>query len=148
MLEFLSPFKGKVYSIEDVPSETFSQRMMGDGFAIELDDTLVVAPFDGTIQVAFPTGHAVAIVSDSGVELLIHLGIDTYVVGEGVFKLLIEEGQKVTKGTPLVEVDLERLKANQACLISPLVFTSGQKVNLLKANQFVSALESSLIELV
>ncbi len=83
--KFVSPIEGKILPITDVPDEVFSQKMMGDGFAIEPKNGTVVSPVDGVITTVFPTKHAIGITAENGLELLIHFGIDTVnLKGEGL----------------------------------------------------------------
>ena len=85
-IEVLAPLTGQLISIDGVNDPVFSQRMMGDGFAIIPEETSVYAPFDATIEVLFPTGHAIGLKSANGLEMLIHIGIDTVNSKSGSFK--------------------------------------------------------------
>lgn len=121
---FVSPIKGEILPITEVPDQVFSGKMMGDGFAIVPAEGTVVSPVDGKIVNLFPTKHAIGILSDSGREILIHFGIDTVnLKGQG-FETLVSENDTVTKGQPLLKVDLEYIKNNATSIITPIVFTN------------------------
>ncbi|AMA73607.1 glucose-specific PTS transporter subunit IIBC [Aneurinibacillus thermoaerophilus] len=127
---FIMPIDGKVVDLKDVPDQVFSQKMMGDGFAIEPDNGEVVSPIDGTVTTLFPTKHAVGLLADNGREVLIHFGIDTVKLqGEG-FEALVEQGAKVKAGQPLLRVNLNEIKGKVPSTITPIIFTnlSGEKV--------------------
>jgi glucose-specific phosphotransferase system IIBC component len=124
---FASPLNGTIHPITDVPDQVFSGKMMGDGFAIMPSDGTVVAPVDGKVLTFFPTKHALGLQSLDGREILIHVGIDTVnLKGEG-FEALVEQGDDVMKGQPLLEVDLERIKDKVPSLMTPIVFTNLQE---------------------
>ncbi|WAA09205.1 glucose-specific PTS transporter subunit IIBC [Fervidibacillus albus] len=124
---YISPLKGTIKPITDVPDKVFSQKMMGDGFAIEPEDGTVVAPVDGKIINAFPTKHAIGILSKGGRELLIHFGLDTVnLKGQG-FTVMVSEGDEVKAGQPLMKADLEFIKKNATSSITPIVFTNLQE---------------------
>ena len=137
---------GQVLPLENVADQVFSTKMMGDGFAIEPTDGKVVAPVDGEIAVAFPTGHAYGIVTKQGVEILLHLGIDTVELDGAGFEPQVKVGDKVKAGDTLALMDLEAIKAAGKPLTSMLIFTSGQSVNLLKEGQNVSVNDADLFE--
>ncbi|UOE93336.1 glucose-specific PTS transporter subunit IIBC [Alkalihalobacillus sp. LMS39] len=119
-----APLEGKLLPISAVPDQVFSSKMMGDGFAIEPKDGLVVSPVDGKIVNIFPTKHALGIETDTGKEILIHVGIDTVnLKGEG-FETLVEQGATITKGQPLLRFDLEYIEKNATSIITPIVFTN------------------------
>jgi glucose-specific phosphotransferase system IIA component len=121
---FVSPLKGTIMPLGDVPDPVFSQKMMGDGFAILPSDGTVVSPVDGTVLTVFPTKHAIGLQSNKGREILIHVGIDTVKLqGEG-FEALVAEGDKVRAGQPLLEVDLDAVKDRVPSLITPIIFTN------------------------
>lgn len=128
---FVSPIKGEIKPITEVPDAVFSGKMMGDGFAIVPAEGIVVSPVDGKIVNLFPTKHAIGLLSDSGREILIHFGIDTVnLKGEG-FEALVSENDRVQKGQPLLKVDLEHIKNNAKSTITPIVFTNlaeGEKI--------------------
>lgn len=136
MLEFLkrnnrkivAPISGEIMKITEVPDHVFSEKMVGDGVAIQPKDGLVVAPCDGTVVQIFPTNHAIGIRTKDGIEILIHLGIDTVELkGEG-FQRIIEEGQSVKKGDPLIRMDLETIEGNHKSTISPVIITNMEMV--------------------
>lgn len=133
-----SPITGQAGSIETAPDDAFAGKLLGDGAAIEPAAEEVLAPEDGEIGFIFDTKHAIGFLSDSGISLLIHVGIDTVKLnGEG-FEVLVENGQKVKKGTPLLRLNLEYLRANAPSLVSPVICTEleeNQKIRLLKEGE-------------
>ena len=145
--DFVSPMSGKVYKLSDIADEGFSSGAMGEGFAIELSESKVTSPCDGVITAVFPTKHAYGIETSDGKEILIHIGMDTVELnGEG-FESFVKAGDKVKKGDLIVCVDLEYIKNNEKSLISPIIFTDGTKINLLKENALVKNGEGKIIEL-
>ncbi|MGM0793199.1 MAG: glucose-specific PTS transporter subunit IIBC [Bacillota bacterium] len=121
---FVSPIKGEIKPITDVPDAVFSGKMMGDGFAIVPSEGTIVSPVDGKIVNLFPTKHALGLLSDSGREILIHVGIDTVnLKGQG-FETLVKENDRVEKGQPLLKVDLDFVKENAPSIMTPIVFTN------------------------
>ena len=106
-----APVKGTLVALSDVPDEVFASGTMGQGIAIEPEENVVKSPVAGTVSLVYPTGHAIGITSDKGAEILIHIGIDTVNLKGKHFKALIEQGQKVTVGTPLVEFDSQAIQA-------------------------------------
>ncbi|MBH0231118.1 glucose-specific PTS transporter subunit IIBC [Halobacillus yeomjeoni] len=148
-LEFVSPIKGKVMPITEVPDQVFSGKMMGDGFAIEPVDGKIVSPVNGKVLNVFPTKHAIGLQADNGMEILIHIGIDTVgLKGEG-FTDLISEGDEVKQGQAMMEVDLDYVKENAPSIITPIVFTNleeGQSVEV-KASGEVNHNDPDIIEI-
>lgn len=123
--------KGEVTALENVPDVVFSQKMLGDGFAMIPENGIVVAPIDGKLIQIFPTNHAFGIETDSGLEILVHIGIDTVdLKGEG-FKRLVEVDTHVKAGTPIIEVDLDYVGKHAKSLITPVVITNPDKVKTL-----------------
>ncbi|WP_072906664.1 sucrose-specific PTS transporter subunit IIBC [Anaerobranca californiensis] len=118
-----SPIKGEMVNLNEVPDKTFAEGILGQGFAINPFDGKVYSPVDGKVMMAFETGHAVAI-NSSGAELLIHFGIDTVKLGGEGFKLLVNNGDEVKVGTPLLEVDLDKIKDKVPSVITPVVITN------------------------
>lgn len=127
--EYLAaPFAGEVIELKNVPDEAFAQKMLGDGFAITPVENTVKAPCAGEIVQMFSTGHAVGIKSKKGLEVLVHIGIDTVELdGEG-FTKLVENGDQVELGTPLIEIDLDYLKENAPSIVTPVIITNIEKV--------------------
>ncbi len=118
-----SPITGLAADLSTVPDEAFAGKMMGDGAAVTPEDPYVRAPEDGEVAFVFDTKHAIGFVMDSGVSILIHVGIDTVKLnGEG-FEALVESGQTVKKGDPMLKLDLEYLKAHAPSLVSPVLCT-------------------------
>ncbi|UJL45678.1 PTS glucose transporter subunit IIA [Virgibacillus sp. NKC19-16] len=143
---FLSPITGNVVKMEDVPDEVFSQKLMGDGVAIEPTEGIVVAPFDGEVAQFFQTKHAVGIRGTNGLEVLIHIGLETVALnGEG-FEGFVEQGDHVKAGDKLVAFDLELIKAKADTVISPVVITNGEMVeSLIKSEEKVVAHGESVL---
>ncbi len=120
----VSPMKGEIISITEVPDEVFSGKMMGDGFAIVPEEGTVVSPVNGKIMTVFPTKHAIGILSDGGKEILIHVGLDTVnLQGEG-FETLVGEGDIVEAGQAILKADLEVIGRKAKSIVTPIVFTS------------------------
>ncbi|MED1467078.1 PTS glucose transporter subunit IIA [Bacillus salipaludis] len=120
----LMPLEGQVVSIETVPDPVFSQKMMGDGFAILPSNGTVISPVDGEVLSIFPTKHAVSLKDRNGREILIHIGLDTVILkGEG-FTTFVKDGQRVKKGQKLIEVDFESIKNKVPSIITPIIFTN------------------------
>ncbi|WP_276210583.1 PTS sugar transporter subunit IIA [Heyndrickxia coagulans] len=129
--ELVAPMSGKVVQIEDVPDEVFSQKMIGDGIAIEPDEGVVVSPVDGEIVQFFPTKHAVGLKTKSGLEILIHIGMETVALnGEG-FEGFVQQGDRVKAGDKLVSFDLEQIRERAESIISPVVITNFDAVDTL-----------------
>ncbi|HBG9341110.1 TPA: PTS transporter subunit IIABC [Staphylococcus aureus] len=125
-----APLTGEVTPLSEVPDQVFSEKMMGDGIAIKPSQGEVRAPFNGKIQMIFPTKHAIGLVSDSGLELLIHIGLDTVKLnGEG-FTLHVEEGQEVKQGDLLINFDLDCIRNHAKSDITPIIVTQGNITNL------------------
>lgn len=138
--------EGKVLNITEVPDPVFSQKCMGDGFAIELTRSKVIAPLSGEIVSTFPTGHAFGIKCDDNIEVLIHIGIDTVQLNGNGFDVKVNQGVHVKQGDVLVEVDLKKIKEGGKSLISPVIFTSGETVILSKSGKQVSLLEKDIVK--
>jgi glucose-specific phosphotransferase system IIA component len=116
-----SPMKGRILPLSEVPDAIFAEKMIGDGVAIEPEDNLIVSPVDGEIVTIFDTKHALALRTKSGVELLLHIGIDTVELGGEGFTAFVKEGQRVKTGDKLMEVDFKFIKSKGKSVITPLV---------------------------
>ena len=119
--DFYAPMAGKVVPITEVPDPTFAEGMLGNGIAIEPADGKVYAPCDATVDMMFTTGHAVSLVADNGAEVLIHVGLETVSLEGKPFTVHVANGDKVTKGQLLIEVDLEAVKAAGLPTITPML---------------------------
>lgn len=130
-----SPVTGTAADLSEAPDEAFAGRMMGDGAVVTPKDSIVRAPEDGEVCFVFETKHAVGFMTDTGLSILIHMGIDTVALNGQGFEVLVENGQKVKKGDPMLKLDLDYLKANAPSLVSPVLCTEleeNQKIRLLK----------------
>jgi PTS system beta-glucosides-specific IIC component len=119
-----APVSGKVIALSDVADEAFSSGALGQGLAIEPSEGKVYAPVDGEITTFFPTGHAVGITSDNGIEILIHVGMDTVELNGKGFTPKKKQGDKVKKGDLLLEVDLDAVKAAGKPTVTPVIITN------------------------
>ena len=131
---FVSPLCGRLDLITATPDESFSQKMLGDGIVIFPSSDTVVAPCDGEVLMIFPTKHAIGMVSENGIEFLIHVGIDTVALNGVGFEMLVEVGQKVTQGTPLLNFDLNYVRTHAKSDATVIVFTNlnNLKISLIK----------------
>ncbi len=130
--ELKSILDGKVMPIEEAPDDVFSQKIMGDGIAIEPSNTVVTAPADCDVSVVMAdTGHACGLTLTNGIELLIHVGVDTVDMGGEGFKLLVNEGDHVKAGQPLIEFDPEKIRAaGHPCTTMLIVTAEGSASNI------------------
>lgn len=121
---FLAPLDGKIMEIGNVPDKVFSQKIMGDGFAIEPINGHVVSPVNGVVSTLMESKHAVAITADNGLEMIVHFGMDTVnLQGEG-FTALVKQGDTVKAGQPMLTVDFANVKGKVPSVITPVVFTN------------------------
>ena len=130
-----SPITGKAAELSTAPDEGFAGKMMGDGAVVTPEDAVIKAPEDGEIVFVFDTKHAIGFMTDSGLSLLLHIGIDTVKLDGNGFEVYVESGQKVKRGEPLMKIDIDFLKENAPSLVSPVLCTEledNQKVRLLK----------------
>lgn len=142
-----SPVNGSVKSIEKVKDEMFSTKALGDGFAVEPVDGTIVAPIDGTVMSIFPTKHAISLKTKQGLEVLVHIGIDTVELNGSGFTIKVEEGEKVTAETVLAEVDFNFLESKGKDTDVMVIFTNlDKKVLELEEGQSSSGKEIGMIK--
>lgn len=144
---FQAPITGITKKLSDIEDKGFASGAMGEGFAIEMQDGKVVAPFSGEVMVCFPTGHAYGLKSNDGKEILIHIGMDTVELDGKGFDVKVQAGQKIKQGDVLVNVDIEYVKSQGKSLVTPIVFTDGRKVKLLQEKVAVKAGDENIIKL-
>ncbi|EQC01784.1 PTS system N-acetyl glucosamine specific transporter subunits IICBA [Photorhabdus temperata subsp. temperata M1021] len=124
LLTLIAPVSGELIDLADVPDEAFSSKVVGDGIAIKPTSNTVLAPVSGTIVKIFDTNHAFCIETDEGLELIVHLGIDTVSLNGKGFKRLVNEGAMVKVGEPVLNLDLDYLNANAKSMISPVIVSN------------------------
>ncbi|EID42980.1 PTS glucose transporter subunit IIA [Parageobacillus thermoglucosidasius] len=123
-VEIHSPLDGEAIPLEEVPDPVFAQKMMGDGLAIIPKNGKVVSPINGKVVQIFPTKHAVGLVSEEGLEILIHIGLETVELnGEG-FEVEVNAGETVKVGDPLINVDLDYLEQKHKEIVTPIIITN------------------------
>ena len=126
---------GQVIALEQVKDPVFAQKMMGDGFAVEPANGNIVSPVTGTVSSIFPTKHALGLVTDSGLEVLVHIGLDTVSLEGKPFTVHVAEGQKVAAGDLLVTADLDAIRAAGRETSTVVVFTNGDAIKSVKLEQ-------------
>lgn len=135
----VAPISGEIVDLSQVPDPVFAEKMTGDGVAINPTGDTIVAPADCTVSLIFGTKHALGLSTDTGLELLIHFGLDTVALdGEG-FEALVEQGQKVKAGTPLMKVDKELIASKGYKLITPFIITNMDAIKTLDASTGIKA---------
>ena len=145
-----SPITGTAADLSTAPDEGFAGKMMGDGAVVTPEDAIIKAPEDGEVVFVFDTKHAIGFMTDSGLSLLLHIGIDTVKLDGKGFEVFVESGQKVKKGEPLMKIDIDYLKENAPSLVSPVLCTEledNQKVRLLKTGDIKAGDELFAIDI-
>lgn len=145
-IRLLAPLSGEIVALENVPDVVFAEKIIGDGIAIKPSDNKVVAPCDGVISKIFETNHAFAMNSDSGLELFIHVGIDTVELkGEG-FTRIAHEGQIVKAGDVILEFDLNLLAAKAKSTLTPVIISNMDEIKeLTKYNGAVTLITDAIL---
>lgn len=129
----VAPVSGRTMKLSCVPDPVFSEKMSGDGLAIVAESNEVLAPCDGTITVFFDTKHAFAITTSDGVQILVHVGLDTIVMDGIGITALHKRGERVKAGTPILRLDLDVLKRRKINMISPVLVVNADRVSSLHA---------------
>ncbi len=133
--EVYSVADGQVIALEQVKDPVFAQKMMGDGFAVEPANGNIVSPVSGTVSSIFPTKHALGLVTEAGLEVLVHIGLDTVSLEGKPFTVHVSEGQKVAAGDLLVTADLDAIRAAGRETSTVVVFTNGDVLKSVKLEQ-------------
>lgn len=129
-----SPFTGKAVELSEVADGVFSEKMLGDGIAVEPLDGTIKAPFDGKVAAVFDTKHAIGLVADSGLELLIHIGIDTVQLNGKYYDIKVKNGDSIKKGDIIGTVDLEGIRSEGYRTITPLIVSNSDKFTSFTGN--------------
>ena len=133
----VSPADGDVIKLEEVEDEVFSTKMAGDGVAIIPRSNTFVAPVSGVVSKIFSTNHAFSIRTSNGLEVLVHIGLDTVALkGEG-FKRLVEEGETVTTGTPIISADLTAIEKAGKDIVTPVLLNSEKSISIVMKNDHI-----------
>jgi PTS system, glucose subfamily, IIA component len=126
-LEIVSPVKGKLISIKEVPDVTFSEEMVGKGVAVLPEENELCSPADGTITTVFPTLHAIGLTTKDGIDILLHIGLDTVNLKGEYFDVKVKEGDEVKAGDLLVATDFEKIKLAGYRLETPVIICNPEQ---------------------
>lgn len=125
-----SPLPGRLLPLEEVPDQSFSKKMLGDGFAIDPTAGTICSPVDGRVSMVLSAGHAVTVLSEEGAEVMVHFGIDTVNLSGAGFKALVEVGDLVKVGDPLLHANLAVLRERKAVLVTPVIVTNSEEFEM------------------
>ncbi len=148
-LQLVAPISGQTIELENVPDPVFSEKLTGDGLAIIADGDTVLAPCDGEITLFFDTKHAFAITTPDGIQVLVHVGLDTIIMNGDGLTALKETGEKVTAGTPILKLDRPLLDKHNINMICPVLIVNYEKVKQLQprlAGECVIAGEDTVLK--
>lgn len=146
-IDLYAPVVGETVSLEKVPDKIFADKLMGDGIGFIFEGNTVCAPCDGKISMIANTLHAFGITAANGAEILVHIGLDTVTLEGKGFKAMVAAGEKVKKGTPIIEIDRDIMKQNNINLITPMIITNSDEFNfeIENSDKHVIAGESKVI---
>lgn len=130
--QLMSPLKGEVISLLKLDDAAFSSGALGKGIAIQPTDGTLISPADGIVTTLFPTNHAVGVTTESGAEILMHIGMDTVQLEGKYFTSYVKQGERVTMGQPLIEFDIEKIENAGYPIITPIVVTNSDKFKEIK----------------
>lgn len=129
-----APVNGEIIAIEDVPDQVFASKMMGDGLAFDFHGSLIYAPCNGKISMIAQTKHAMGITMKNGIEILIHVGLETVRFQGKGFDVLVKKGQRVKIGEPILQIDRNFFESQGINLITPMIVTNSQNYQIEKKN--------------
>lgn len=130
--ELIAPISGTTIDLSKVPDEVFAQKMAGDGVAIDSTGDVITSPANGVLTLIFRTNHAFGLTLDNGIELLVHIGLDTVELeGEG-FQRIAEQGARVKAGDPIIKIDRKLITSKGCSLITPVLVTNMDKLGVIK----------------
>ncbi|MDA7027635.1 beta-glucoside-specific PTS transporter subunit IIABC [Bacillus sp. CLL-7-23] len=136
-----NPIKGQIVPLSDVKDEAFASETMGKGVAIEPSEGKVIAPFNGKVILLFPTKHAIGLLSDDGVEILIHVGLNTVELNGECFEAHVEQGQRITRGQILLTFDLEKIKQAGYVTQTPIIVTNSHNYSNVITNKDIENID-------
>lgn len=144
-LEIKFPIKGEAVDLQRVPDEVFASKMVGDGAAVIPSEGIVYSPVDGEVVQLFPTRHAIGIRTENGLEILIHIGIDTVQLkGEG-FAYLVEQNQMVKAGERLMEFDLKLVREKAKSVCTPVLITNMDMIKDIEFNYITGTINDTIM---
>lgn len=130
--KLVAPVEGTVIDLSEVPDQVFAEKMAGDGVAIQPTGNIIVSPADGKLTMIFKTNHAFGIITSEGIEILVHIGVDTVALeGEG-FERLAEEGQDVKAGDPIIKINRDEIIKGGYSLVTPVLITNPDNIKELE----------------
>lgn len=144
-LAIKSPMNGNYVPLEEIPDPVFAEKMMGEGFGIEPTDGVVAAPVSGVIMQVFPTNHAIGIKTDNGIEVLIHIGLETVAMEGKGFEGFVSEGDRVETGDKLVTFDIDLVKKEANSTISPVIITNSDELESFNIESVTEAVKGETV---
>lgn len=133
-ISIIAPITGRAIPLEQVPDPAFAQKIIGDGVAIEPTESVLIAPFDGHVVHLIDSYHSLIVGHQSGLELLVHIGVNTVSLQGKPFKPYVKSGDKVKRGQTLIEFDIAQIKEADLSVITPIIVANGDLVAELRAN--------------
>ncbi|GEO47930.1 PTS sugar transporter subunit IIA [Companilactobacillus kimchii] len=124
---FTTPVSGQFQFLEDIEDEVFSKKLMGEGYGVIPDDNKIYSPVSGTINSIFETKHALGITTDNGLEILVHMGLDTVELNGEPFNIMVKKGEKVDNSTQLAEMDINAIKSKSYGTVVLTIITNVQE---------------------
>lgn len=131
--KLIAPIDGIVIDLSEVPDQVFAEKMAGDGVAIEPSGNLIVAPADGKLTMIFKSNHAFGITTSNGIEILVHIGIDTVALQGVGFERIAVEGQEIKAGEPVIKINRDEILEKGYSLVTPLLITNTDSIRDLQA---------------